>query len=487
MNLYRALFRGSLWTVSMRWGIRALGMVSVVVLARLLSPEDFAIVAMAMMLVAAMSIFTEVGVTAVLIRDANITREDMDTAWTIKVVQGVIIAIGVVALAHPLANYFREPRVVEVVYVCAAALVLSAFENVGVVLFRKELAFAKDFRYEVSCKLVSVIATIALAFWLRSYWALALGKIVNSLVEIVLSYTMHPFRPRFSLSRYRRYLGFSVATILTSAAKLVSGKVSSFMAGTIGGASQMGAYNVAAEISSTAPNELTLSVSRAMFPTLARLRSERAELARMFLRVLAMIAAISIPMGIGLWVVTDDLVPVLLGPKWDTSRQLMKYLALTGVLAGLNNLMLGSIMIITGHHHRLAAVQWVRCGVIAACALIGSRHGVEGIAFGTMVAGSIILVMSVLVLRNTLAVRARDFLAIFWRPLLASLAMAWVVWELGRALDVAQAFRLALCVGAGALIYPLFVALLWYASGRPAGVEATAIDFLYKRLRKPAR
>src|SRR5688500_19657072 len=101
MNLKKTLLTGSLWAIGMRWGIRALGLISLVILARLLRPEDFGLLAMAMILIGALAIFTEVGVSQMLIRDANVTRADMDTAGNIRIITGVLVAGLVAAVSSP--------------------------------------------------------------------------------------------------------------------------------------------------------------------------------------------------------------------------------------------------------------------------------------------------------------------------------------------------------------------------------------------------
>src|SRR5688572_13600787 len=341
MNLKKTLLTGSLWAIGMRWGIRALGLISLVILARLLRPEDFGLLAMAMILIGALAIFTEVGVSQMLIRDANVTRADMDTAWTIRIIQGVLVAGLVAAVGPLLAAYFKEPRLVAVVYVCALAVAVNSFENIGVVMIRKELDFAKDFRYQVYIKIAGVAATIALAFWLRSYWALAIAKCVTAVAHVALSYAVHPYRPRLSLANYRRFLGFSSAVVLTGLAKVIGGKTTAFIVASIGGASRMGEYAFAGQLSSIGPSELTMAVGRAMFPTLARLRNAREKLIKGFLKILGVVAMLCLPMGFGVWVVADDLVPVLLGAKWNATRDLMKYLAISGTTASLVNIMIG--------------------------------------------------------------------------------------------------------------------------------------------------
>src|SRR6266849_3408388 len=154
---------GSLWAVGMRWGTRLIGLVSVVIVARILRPDDFGILAMAMLLTGLLESFVELGVAMMVIREEHISGVDLNTAWTIRILQGLVLGVVVALLATPAALYFREPRLTAVVYLCALALTLNSFENIGVVLIRKELDFAKDFVYQIVVKLAGVVTTICLA------------------------------------------------------------------------------------------------------------------------------------------------------------------------------------------------------------------------------------------------------------------------------------------------------------------------------------
>ena len=453
MNLKKTLLVGSLWAVGMRWGIRALGLISLVVLARLLKPEDFGILAMAMILISALVDSHR----ARCLGDAH-SRRRRDPRGH---------GYGLDHPHHSGPAHRRSGRGTGAAsggvlqrakdgrgrLGLAAAVALNAFENIGVVMIRKELDFAKDFRYQVYIKIAGVVGTIALAFWLRSYWALALAKCVTAVAHVALSYAMHPYRPRLSLANYRRFLGFSSAVVLTGMARVIGGKTTAFIVASIGGASRMGEYAFAGQLSSIGPSELTMSVGRAMFPTLARLRNAREKLIRGFLKILGTVAMLCLPMGFGVWVVADDLVPVLLGPKWDATRDLMKYLAISGTTASLVNIMIGHVMIITGHHHRQTLAQWIRCGVIVACALVGSRWGVEGVAAGSMVAGIIMFCITVVLLKITLSCRIADFVAVFWRPMLASFLMALIVHYFAASMDIAPALRLMLSIALGVVSY----------------------------------
>lgn len=484
LDIHKKIWYGSIWAVSMRWSMRLAGLASVIVLARLLRPEDFGILAMASLLIGALSNFTAVGVGALLIREADISKDDLDTAWTIGIVQGTMLAALVAALAHPTALYFREPRLTDVIYVCALAIFIGSFGNVGMVLVRKELDFAKDFRYHLILRFVGAVITIGLAFWLRSYWALALARPVSAVTGVAISYLMHPYRPWFSMKQARRFYRFSVFVVVSNIARFISSKADVFVIGSTSNATQMGIYNVAADASSIPPKEISVSVGRAMFPSLSKLKHEGGsslDMKSTFLQVIASVALLCLPIGLGLWAVATDFVRVVLGERWMEAAGLMGYLAIYGMLTSLVNIMLGHVLIVTGHEYRQAAAWWIRAILLVVCVLIGVQFGMTGVAIGATASGVVMFFIAIAILKATIACHVSDFVRIYWRPMLASLVMAATVHYAAQAMAVSAPLRLALSVSLGVVTYTVVLLLLWLAAGRPAGAEAAALSALLRR------
>jgi len=208
--LGRQIARGAGWMVAMRWSIRLIAVVSTVILARLLSPSDFGVVAMAMLVVALIEVSADFGFEQALIQNQQATRQHFDTAWTLNLIRGVLGAALLLALAQPAGNFLDEPRIVPVIGWLSLSLFLGGLKNVGVVEFRKELWFAREYRFLVATKIISFVITVGLAIAWRSYWALVVGMIARSAAMVTLSYVMHEYRPRLALSRVRELFGFSI-------------------------------------------------------------------------------------------------------------------------------------------------------------------------------------------------------------------------------------------------------------------------------------
>ena len=465
----------------MRWGTRLVGMVSVVILARILRPEDYGIMAMAMLLVGFLELFAELGVGVMLIREREVSRLDLDTAWTIRVIQGFCLGTVVVLAAIPAADYFREPRLQDVVYLSALGLVVNSFENIGVVLLRKELDFARDFQYQIMLKVISVAVTIALALMLRNYLALALAQPISALMGVFASYRMHRYRPRLCLKSYRRMLGFSINMVSSNMARFFANKLDVFIVSKIATSAQTGLYSVAVELSSMPQRELTVSVGRALFPVLANLKNAGQAMVAVFFEVIGSVAAVCFPIGVGLWIVSDDVVKVILGDKWEGAGRLIGILALYGTLTSLIEIMIGHVLIVTRHERRQAMAWWIRAVLLGACAAGGIPWGVDGVAAGATISSVVMFVIALWMLKSVLSCRWRDFLAIFWRPALAATSMAFIVHGTASTLALPALPRLALCIAAGVASYTFVLLLLWVIAGRPKSAESSALSVVFGR------
>src|SRR6185503_346011 len=155
----RAMAIGSSWMVAMRWAVRGIGLISTMILARLLTPQDFGLVAKAMLVIGMLEIMAETGQRLAIIRHSQPTRGHYDTAWTIGLIVNGTLALAMFAAA-PLAELvFHEPGAVPVVRILALRTLLNGLENIGTIDFRRNMQFGKDFQYNIITKLLSFAVT----------------------------------------------------------------------------------------------------------------------------------------------------------------------------------------------------------------------------------------------------------------------------------------------------------------------------------------
>ena len=271
----------------MRWTDRLIGLASTLVLARLLLPDDFGIVAMASVVVGLIDTLLDLGVGSALIQNKDAAREEFDTAWTLRLMQAVLAAVSIWLLAPLAAEYFRDTRVLDVIRVMAFAILIGGFENIGIVAFQKNMEFGRDFQFFFFRRIAGFVVTIALAFWLHSYWAMVVGAIVGRIVGVAISYWLHDYRPRFSLVRLKEIWSFSQWILIRNLGDYGVMQVDKFLVGRRTDASTMGSYALADEIASMPSTELLAPLSRVLFPHLSMLQMIRKSFGAHFQRQLA--------------------------------------------------------------------------------------------------------------------------------------------------------------------------------------------------------
>jgi len=473
--------RGAVWMVLFKLTERSLGLVSTVILARLLVPADFGIVAMATAIIGAIELFTAFSFDTALIQNPEATREHYDTAWTFNVLFGTSAAIVLVALAPFAGRYYGEPRVPPVVYCLALGTLVQGFENIGIVAFRKDLQFRKEFQYRVLRKLAGFVVVLPAAFLLRNHWALVGGMLATSIGSVTLSYFIQPYRPWFSLKASGQLFRFSRWLLANNLLQFLRDRGPDLLIGRVAGSVRLGAFVIAREISNMPTSELIAPINRAIFPGFARQAANLDLLRRTFLDSLAIIWMLALPAGIGIAATADLLVRVVLGPNWLAVIPLMQVLAVYGAIMIVHG-NVGYVYVALGRPRILTATSGVFvCSLALLLFVLVPRFGVQGAAWSFLCASVLQLPVTYATLVRVLQLHLRQFLVAVWRPVAATLVMGTSVALVAAALDVPprqgpEVAALLLLVALGGAIYVLTLYGLWGAAGRPAGAERVCLD-----------
>lgn len=171
------IIKGAFLAIAMRWTDRFIGLISTIILARLLAPADFGIIATAWIVIGLADVLLEMGVWVVLMQTKNPTPAHYDTAWTIRFIQTSIMTV-VVLLAAPLAaSYFENPALTPVIRVLAFVFLLEGLGNIWIITLQKEQQYTRDFNFVFIKRIAIFVITVSGAFLYESYWALVAGNL----------------------------------------------------------------------------------------------------------------------------------------------------------------------------------------------------------------------------------------------------------------------------------------------------------------------
>lgn len=473
--------------IAARWAMRLIGLLSTVILARLLVPDDFGVIAIALIVVGFLDSLAYAGVDLALMRAGTDTREHYDSAWTIQLIQGVLIAGTLLLIAPWVTPFFSEPRATAVIQFMALNPLIMGLQNIGIVAFRKELDFAKDFRFTLFTKLLNFTIIVGAAFWLRNYWALVIGMASSSLINVTLSYVMHPYRPRLCLKRFDELWGFSQWLILSRVGSFLNRKTDEFIVGRLIGTTAMGGYHVASELATMPNTELVMPLRRAMFPTLAKVATNREEMEKLFFLSFSTIAVLCCSVGFGLMAIATEIVPLVLGDKWNSAVGPMRWLALYGAFSSLI-LTLEMPLWVTGQTRLSAAQTWLELALLIPVAYFAaSTNGTEGAAQARVFVSVLILPVMMVFVAKACSIRLATLFGAIWRPLTAGVVMCGVLSLITTTLVGSIVILLAVKVLVGMALFPLVTLLLWFVSGRREGIETEVWSALtrWRELHKP--
>ena len=475
---------GSAWMLLFKFSERSLGIISTIVLARLLVPADFGLVALATAFIGILQLFSDFNFDVVLIRQPGMDRRQYDTAWTFNVAVAVCIAAVLLLMAPAIATFYEDSRLRAVISVLAIAVVLQGVGNIGVVQFRKELQFQKEFMFLVVGKVAGFFVTIPLAFLLRTHWALVGGIIASRLASLCMSYYAHPYRPRLSMAARGELLHTSKWLLGNNITNFSRERSSDFIVGKIVGTQGLGLYNMAQEIVTLPTTELVAPVNRAVYPMYARLLGDLSQLRHTYLQVLSMVAMIALPAAIGIGLTADLLVPILLGSNWLETIPLMEVLAVAGAIAALQSNS-WSVFIALGKMRTLTYLGACSLVVMVPMLIVLTTfYGPLGAALSYLIIMSLLVVATYTLLLRDLSLSLSRLLTVFWRPLCGIGVMVVVVLALesqwtGAAGFTVGVFRLATAVSCGAGSYVLAVLILWRLAGKPDGAERIILEKLW--------
>ncbi len=475
---------GTFWTVAMRMSIRLLGIVSVIILARILVPDDFGIVAQAAMFYSFVEMITAFGLESALIQNQGASAAHYNTVWTMNVVRGAANAAVLLAVAYPASLFLNDSRLAAVISFYALASFAKGFANIGTVDFRKHLDFTRDFQFELWTKVVGFIACITVAMVWRTYWAFVAGVLAGVATTVVTSYLMSSFRPRFSLSMWRPLFHFSKWIFGAELVGAVSNKLDVFLLSRFSTAGNVGIYTVAYEIAGTPSTEIAMPVARALMPGLSKLGDDPVEFRSLYFSTVSLVMLVAIPAGIGVSMLAEQITAIVLGQKWLNAIPLIEILALFGITRAVFSVSASAYMAF-GRVDLLGKLAYFGTLLRVAGVSAGIHYGgMIGVAWGVLASSFCQMLLTLLVQDRAGILDVRMLLARSWRIGGAAAAMALGLKLTGLQMMLANfppVIALASEVVFGLVMFVATLAALRYLGRSKQGPETVLFQYLKSR------
>jgi len=333
-NLGMRSIRGGMWVFTAQVIGKGFGIVRLIVLARLLAPEDFGLMGIAMLAISTLETFSKTGIETALIQKKDDIKPFLAPSWTFLVIRGIIIFSLLFFSAPLVAIFFNSPSVVSIIRFLGFYALIKAFSNIGVIYFEKELEFKKQFIFQISGTLVDMIVSIVLSILLRNVWALVFGLLAGQMTMLCASYIMHPLRPTFSfnLKQIRELFSFGKWILGSSILGFIINQGDDIVVGKMLNPINLGFYQMAYRLSNLPATEITHVISRVTFSAYSKIQDNVSRLRNAVTRTLRLVSFISVPLGGGMFILAAEMTRVFLGEKWLPIVPAFELLCIIGVV-----------------------------------------------------------------------------------------------------------------------------------------------------------
>lgn len=456
-NLWRSVVGGALWV----YASFALGKLAVfattVMLARLLTAEQFGLVGYALLVVACVDVIKDLGIGSALIAysGSGDPRSVRSTAFALSVASGAVLA-GLIVVAAPLVGwFFGEAEAISLTQVMAIGIAVSGLGRTHEALLQKELSFGRKLIPDLGQSIVKGLVSIWLASAGFGAWSIAWGQVAGVCASTLLSWVVYPWIPnsamRLGIARELAGFGSQLMAVNFVAALLLN--TDYIIVGRLLGPEALGLYTLAFKLPDLLLVNLCWVLSRVLFPFFSRLVGDRASLRVAYLAAFRFVSIVAIPLGLGLAATAPSVVLVLFGPQWAAAVLTMQILAVYSTLHALS-FHAGDVLKAVGRGGLLVRLSLVSM-VLAVPAMLAGAHwyGLAGVAVTWIVVDSARFLLSLNALRHEVDLDPRDLLAALRPPLLAGLVMFGCVWLVGSARGEPGPLTLVVQVAAGVVSY----------------------------------
>jgi len=419
-SLSHRVFKSVFWVFSLRIVQQLLGLTRLVILARILAPNDFGLMGIALLTMATLGTFSQTGFQAALIQKKKDIKSYLDAAWTVLILRGFILFAILYLIAPYGAVFFDAPEAKPIIQVIGFSVLLQAFTNIGVIYFQKELEFNKEFIYQFAGTLADFIVAVSAVLILQNVWALVFGMLAGNAVRCFFSYLIHPYRPHLSsdLGKAKELFGFGKWVLGSSILIFLITQGDDIFVGKVLGATALGFYQMAYRISNMPATEITHVISRVTFPVYSKLQNDIPRLREAYLKVLQITAFLSFPIAGLVFVLAPDFTKIFLGEKWMPMVLAVQVLCIFGLTRSFGATTgpifqgVGKPSILT----KLAAIQLVMLAAIIYP--LTDKFGIFGTAISVVIPNIITQIIAGIQVLNIIKCDISKFIKLLFFPLL---------------------------------------------------------------------
>lgn len=485
IRLSERTIRAGLWTIGARLASRVVDLLTLLVLARFLGPADFGLVASAMTVIFVVEAILEMPLAAALLLLPDTSTRPYQTAFTLGLIRGILIAAIIAALSLPIASFYGNDRLIPLICALALAPAIRGVVSPGMIVFEKAMDFRRRAVLELLGKGAAALVAITVAVTTGSYWAIAAGTIVAPTVMMVCSYVMAPMWPRLTLADWPLFseiIGWNFATQTLNA---VNWQIDRILLPRYTDATSFGQFTVAGDLASLPHQVIAVPAAGPLTSAFAAAR-ENGTLKEVYLKSSASLFLMLTPILCFIAVLSGPIIRVLLGPQWQDAAPILTAMALLG-LVSVPSVPMSHLAFVVGQSRNTTIRSFLELLVRVPLTLAGVLlFGIPG-AIAAKAGSTLAVCTSTFFLTRSMTdVSIRDQMAVLVRPILSVLLACGVLFACTAYLDFEGNLYVSFLLSGVAycLTYAVFVYVFWVMAGRPHGMEASIVRIIGTYIRR---
>ncbi len=365
------ILSGLAWKAGSQIILQITRMTVALVLARLLSPNDWGLAAMVLVFSGFVVVFTDNALGTALIQRRDLRAGDRSTVFWVSAGVGLVLMLAGIAFAGPLAGFYGEPDVRWLFVALSVGFLVSALGTTQMALLVREMEFRKLELRQIAATLVGATVGVTIAVLDRSAWAIVGQLLAEACVSTALLWVLTPWRPSFTFSTasLRRLGGFAGNVFAENMIWQAGRTLISVLIGRVLGAAALGTYALATTVILMPFARIAAPLQQVFFPAFSQMNDDRDRMADIWIRATRLVGMISIPSLVGLVIVAPDFVQVVLGSRWSDATTVIQILAIVGIIQSLHTLN-GEVLMALGKAGTLLryTILWT-AGSLAAVAI----------------------------------------------------------------------------------------------------------------------
>ena len=333
-SIFHKVIRGGSWVLALRFVEKGLSTVKIIILARILSPNDLGLFGIALLTLSILEAFSQTGFNTALIQKKGDTKGYLNSAWSMSALRGLILFSLLYFLAPYASIFFNAPESSYIIRVLSFSVVLKGFNNIGLIYFQKELKFKKIFVSNSVPTIIEFVTVVSFAFILRNVWSLVIGQLIGSVTALIAGYLIHPFRPKINIEikKIKELFSFGKWIMWSTILFFFITQGDDIFVARFLGITALAFYQLAFRIANIPTTEIAHVFSMVTFPAYSKIQDNLPRLQESYLRVLQLVAFLSFPISGFILVLAPEFTTIFLGEKWLDIVPTMQVLVVAGMV-----------------------------------------------------------------------------------------------------------------------------------------------------------